>query len=468
MRTTNKPKPADQMFAETFIREALETSGNGNVQTLLGLSILATFLKRGEKLAHMMGINTPSTRPAERRRRNKIRYAQSGKRNTAGRVVKRTRLPAELRARRAKVVRRKSSPRLELPSVPIADPSQANGTSQWPRWPDPLDFHEAPEDEAIARLNAAGYFVLTRNGDIYKIGPSGGVSVQKPGGFASLFACRQALGNDGKLISAGTAWKRSRAHREYRIIGYWPGDRGRPAKSYNLWRGWGIEPKQGDWSIIRVISDGHKDKADYILDWSAHMVQRPWEKPGVALVLKGRKGTGKTLLTQMLARVIGRQNTLITANGKKLFAQFNWHLADKILIGAEEAFFGRSRELSDQLKHLLTGDEIELEQKFGQRISMKSMHRMIITSNHEQVIEASEDERRFFVCNVSDKRRRDDDYFAPLVRIVKGEDNVSLAAFMHELQMRDITNWKPEQAARNAVALDLVRQKSLNVERLCE
>jgi Family of unknown function (DUF5906) len=189
------------------------------------------------------------------------------------------------------------------------------------------------------------------------------------------------------------------------------------------------------------------------------MIQRPWEKPGVALVLKGRKGTGKTLLTQMLARVIGRQNTLITANGKKLFAQFNWHLADKILIGAEEAFFGRSRELSDQLKHLLAGDEIELEQKFGQRISMKSLHRMIITSNHEQVIEASEDERWFFVCNVSDKRRGDDDYFEPLVRIIKGEDDVSLAAFMHELQTRDITNWKPERAARNTAAVDLVRQK---------
>jgi hypothetical protein len=353
MRTANKPKSADQMFAETFIREAFGTDGKG-YQPLLSLSILATFLEKGENLAQMMGINTPSTRPTERRRRRNTRHAQSGKRK-----------PARV-----------------LPSVPIADPSRANGTGQWPHWPDPLDFQEVPEDEAIARLNAAGYFVLTHNGDIYKIGPSGVISVQKPGGFANLFACRQALGNDGKLISAGTAWKRSREHREYRSIGYWPGDRGRPAESYNLWRGWGIEPKQGDWSIIRdhiinVISDGDKDKADYILDWCAHMVQRPWEKPGVALVLKGRMGTGKTLFTQMLARVVGMQNTLITANGKKLFAQFNWHLADKMLIGAEEAFFGRSRELSDQLKHLLTGDEIELEQKFGQRISMKSMHRRL-------------------------------------------------------------------------------------------
>ena len=63
MRTTNKPRSADQMFAETFIREALETSGKGNVQTLLGLSILATFLKRGEKLSPHDGNKHPISTP---------------------------------------------------------------------------------------------------------------------------------------------------------------------------------------------------------------------------------------------------------------------------------------------------------------------------------------------------------------------------------------------------------------------
>jgi hypothetical protein len=193
-------------------------------------------------------------------------------------------------------------------------------------------------------------------------------------------------------------------------------------------------------------------------------VQRPWEKPGVALVFSGRKGTGKSLVTEILARVIGKTNTLITASGKKLFSQFNWHLADKLLIGAEEAFFVGNRELNDQLKHLLTGEDIEVEQKYGQRISMKSMHRMIMTSNHDQVIAASDDERRFFVCDVSDGRRGDNAYFARLVRIIKGENDPTLAAFMYELQHRNIANWNPETAARNAASADLARQKLLSLD----
>ena len=340
---------------------------------------------------------------------------------------------------------------------------------QWPNWPAPLAFHDVSINEAIARVNAAGYFVLTLNGDIYKIQPDGSVIVQKRDGFANVFASRYARTSEDKLISAGVAWRKSRTRREYDSIGYWPDDHGRPPKSYNLWQHWGIEPKRGDWSIINnhnlnVIARGDNDKAKYILDWCAHMVQRPWEKPGVALVLRGRKGTGKTLLTRILANTIGWPNTLITASGKKLFAQFNWQLADKLLIGAEEAFFAGNRELNDQLKHLITGEEIELEQKYGQRLSMKSLHRVIMTSNHDQVIAASDDERRYFVCDVSDKRRGDDPYFDPLVRVIRGEDKTTLAAFMHELQTRDIKDWKPEQAARKSPNSDLARQKLLSLE----
>ena len=324
--------------------------------------------------------------------------------------------PAKRRKGRPRSVRKSRYATHSLAKKPLRRSRQAGPTREtgpaapkvWPNWPDPLDFQVVPADEAITRVNAAGYFMHTLNGHIYQIDPDGGVTAQRPGGFNNVFACRLARCDDGRLISAGIAWRRSRQRLEYRHIGYWPDNHGRPPQSFNLWRGWGVDPKQGDWSIIRdhilnVIADGDKGKASYILDWCAHMVQRPWEKPGVALVLKGKKGTGKTLITEILARALGNKNTLITADGKKLFAQFNWHLADKVLIGAEEAFFGCNREFNDKLKHLLTGNEMEVEQKFGHRMSMKSMHRMIMTTNHADVVEMSDDERRFFVCDVSDK-----------------------------------------------------------------
>jgi hypothetical protein len=95
---------------------------------------------------------------------------------------------------------------------------------------------------------------------------------------------------------------------------------------------------------------------------------------------------------------------------------------------------------------------------------MKSMHRVIMASNHDQVVAATEDERRFVVCDVSDDKRGDDAYFAPLVKMVKGQDEATLAAFMHHLQTRDISNFNPERAARNAGGRDLARQKLLGLD----
>jgi hypothetical protein len=98
-------------------------------------------------------------------------------------------------------------------------------------------------------------------------------------------------------------------------------------------------------------------------------------------------------------------------------------------------------------------------------MSMKSMHRMIITANRANIVEITDDERRFFVCDVSDKKKGDDAYFAPLVRVANGEDNATLAAFMYELKMRDITNWKPEQGARDTAALHVARQTIVSLLR---
>ena len=455
-----------------FYQDALLTGGENYDNALWMYSVLgATFLENGNAIAHAISQGHST-------------YSKDGTqalydRKVADRADRGIGYPSCSAIAGAGCEACKTCPLFNKIKSPLnlANRKPSDGQSNEPghsgtpkhSWADPLDFEAVPVAEAVARINDAGYFVLTFNGDIYKKLPGGGVVVQKREGFTNLFACRQCRLDDGRLINAGTAWKSSPERREYDSVGYWPSNHDQPDKSYNLWRGWGVEPKEGDWSIIHdlildVIADGDLGRADFILNWLAHMVRRPWEKPGVALVLRGRKGTGKSLLVGIVARAIGKSNTLTTANGKSLFGTFNWHLADKLLICAEEAFFAGNREQNDQLKHLLTGGDIEVEQKYGQRLTMKSMHRLLMSSNHNQVVAASDDERRFEVNDVSDKRKGDDLYFAPLVRVLNGEDDATLAAFMHELTTRDIKGWKAEQAARNIAREGLARQKLLSLE----
>jgi hypothetical protein len=450
-----------------FMRHAIATGGKDYDNPLWNLSVLCTaFMENGNVFAHEISKGHASYTPAD----TQALYD----RKVADRVDRDVGWPRCATIHGAGCKACQTCPHFSKGKSPLhlTGPVTATvspGPTISSRWTDPLDFSLVPAEEAVERINDAGFFVLLQNGDIYREEPDGSLMVQRPQGFATLFASRKASVDEEKASSAGSVWKNSPLRREYEQIGYWPGGHNVPAKTYNLWQGWGIQPAAGNLDIIAVhiltvIAAGDDKKAAFIFDWCAHMVQRPLEKPGVALVLRGKKGTGKTILTQLIARCIGARNALVTADGKRLLGQFNWHLADKLLIVAEEAFFVGNRELNDRLKHLLTGEDFEAEQKFGQRVSMKSMHRVIMASNHDQVVAATDDERRFVVCDVSDHKRGDDAYFAPLIKIIRGQDDATLAAFMHHLLTRDISNFKPERAARAVGKRDLARQKLLSLE----
>ena len=67
---------------------------------------------------------------------------------------------------------------------------------------------------------------------------------------------------------------------------------------FNLWRGWGVEPKQSDWSlmqrhIIEVMASGGQERADYILNWLAWCVQNPAQRAEAALVFRGKRAPAR-------------------------------------------------------------------------------------------------------------------------------------------------------------------------------
>jgi hypothetical protein len=118
------------------------------------------------------------------------------------------------------------------------------------------------------------------------------------GGFLEL---RQQL---------GAWWLSHRQRSQYRGITFAPGDeRKEIAGCLNSWQGWGVEPKRGDWSLIRahiaeVLANGNAEFAEYIVQWIAWSIQNPGAPAEVALVLIGEKGVGKGTLVRCLQRVI--------------------------------------------------------------------------------------------------------------------------------------------------------------------
>lgn len=70
-------------------------------------------------------------------------------------------------------------------------------------------------------------------------------------------------------------------------------------KVRNLFTRWATSPVAGDWAAIRylvhnIICDGSDETRDYMLNYLAHIVQKPYELPGVTIILQSEEqGTGK-------------------------------------------------------------------------------------------------------------------------------------------------------------------------------
>ena len=189
---------------------------------------------------------------------------------------------------------------------------------------------------------------------------------------------------------------------------------------YNLWRGWSFIPAKGDvdpWLdfVTTVVADGNQIHANYIISWAAQMVQHPMQKIGVGLVLRGRKGTGKTKFGELLGGLFKAHHKIVS-RAEHVTGNFNRHLEDTLLLQADEAYWAGAKASEGALKDLLTNPEITIERKGVDAYTAPNYTRILFTSNEEFVVPASLDERRFAVFDVGIERKQDSKYFSELDR----------------------------------------------------
>lgn len=239
-------------------------------------------------------------------------------------------------------------------------------------------------------------------------------------------------------------------------------------RAFNLWRGWAVEP-EGEAScalflfhIRDVVCAGDPALATYLLGYLAYLVQHPAEKPGVALVLRGLKGTGKDVVGRYLARMIGRQHVVNIAQSDHLLGKFNEHLQAALLVHVEEAIWAGSKAGESALKNLITAPTMTIERKGVDAYQAKTCFRILMSSNETWTVPASADERRFAVFDVSPKRRGDADYFERLHEEMAGDGP---AALLHFLKTYDLSGFNVRKAPESKGLRDQKLESLRGVER---
>jgi hypothetical protein len=283
-----------------------------------------------------------------------------------------------------------------------------------------------------------------------------------------------ASGKPAKGVPIADHWLGSPQRREYAGLVFRPGEEPRQGdgsnrpKFLNLWTRWGVEPNsRGSCRmfkdhLLENVCSGDKGLFNWLLDWMAHIFQRPREKPGVAVVLLGRKGAGKSIVGETLGMLVGRSHYFVASHHDQLLGKHNAALAKALLIQAEEAFFVHDPKTRGLLKDFITRRTRTVEPKFVDAYLVEACDRLIMTSNEEAVVPADRGERRFTVFNVDGARARDTAYFGALV----GElENGGYERLLYELQRRDLHGFDCRTAYETEA---LAEQKLLGLDKTAQ
>ncbi len=237
-------------------------------------------------------------------------------------------------------------------------------------------------------------------------------------------------------------WIESHKRKEYRCAVFNPDLNAVAPDELNLFTGFAYEPKQGDWSLMKAhirdnICQGDKELFRWVMGYMAQMFQRPWEKVGVAVALRGPKGIGKSTLTKWLLKIVGKRHGFKASQSQQCTGKFNAHLGINILLVASEAFFAGDPQVKGPLKDLISEDTQAIEAKgVDVRFDISCTH-LWLDTNEDHAVPAEDGERRFFVLDVGKGQMMNTGYFAA---INKQMENGGAEAMLYDLLHYDYSS----------------------------
>ncbi len=254
---------------------------------------------------------------------------------------------------------------------------------------------------------------------------------------------------DDKEINPYKIWITNQERRDIRELVFDPSNNIKNGQ-FNLWDGLDYA-NTGDCDISKVQhvldhiyniwADGNESTYNYIIGWFAKMIQTPYDKNGICLVLKSIPGVGKTTIIDLFNKIIGKKCSISLSNLKMILGDFNGDAEGKILVNFNETGMWYDKKMAGAFKEFITDEYITINEKNMKSYTIRNYANCIITTNEDHIVGVSAKDRRFNVIQCSDKLY-DDDYYDKL----RDTDIQELANYFYNV---DINNYNPRKYERS-------------------
>ena len=203
--------------------------------------------------------------------------------------------------------------------------------------------------------------------------------------------------------------------------------------------------------IKEVWCAGRPREYEYVIKWLAHAILRPWVKMGVALVLVGSEGCGKSILVDAIGRIYGCHYNHIT-DMEDILGRFTGALSNSLLVFADEAFWAGCKSLSGKLKGMITEEKIRCEYKGFDSYYLDNFSNFIFASNNHMAVPAGENARRWVCLECNNMYAQKSGYFGDLHEAIYGNGHCGLMCLVAYLALDvDLSSFVPSQFPKTAL-----------------
>lgn len=244
------------------------------------------------------------------------------------------------------------------------------------------------------------------------------------------------------------------------------------ANEASLFTGFAFDEMDGDdasapslfMDMLRAVCGDNEDVYKYVLNYFAHMLQKPFEIPGTALVFSSKThGTGKDTVINIMRHIIGRHSKHYCSE-----SQFwNGHDTGKegaILLHLEEVGSSANKAKKNELKALITADSIDINPKGVKAYDVPNIARIVMTTNEPDPVKIEDSDRRFVIINPSNRlHARGLDWWAATQTQIKS--HAFLGTVGRWLTSIDLTGWNPRSLPMTEAKAELA-EASKSVELL--
>lgn len=237
----------------------------------------------------------------------------------------------------------------------------------------------------------------------------------------------------------------------YVDIGVYPPPMKCPKHIYNLWEDWAVtkcdeyEEKPEELSEllnhIKILCGNDEPTFEYILKWIAQMFQYPATKT-ICPTFISEQGSGKGTILRLLRLLMGVRKVIETTNPTRdCWGDFNSIMQSAFIVNLNELSIKDTIQAEGKIKGYITDDTMFINKKNTPQHIIRSFHRFIITTNSEEPIRTTKDDRRNIIIRSSDEKRGDKAYFTKLYDYMK-DKNVLLTTYMYFIDEEKFPNMK--------------------------